>query len=137
MPIKFTKPYTTKEGDQSRTFEEGEVVDFAQEYADAEGELDSSVPPEEVKRRVAQRAAASEQHFISRGVAVREGDEDQPRLAARKQRLAKAEGKAADEGKGEPAQQRQAPAAPARAEPAGQPHVLPRGEQGEAKKPGK
>jgi hypothetical protein len=136
MAIRFTKPYTTKEGpDDSRTFEEGEVVDFLQEYKG--DEPDGSTPDAERERQLTQRARASEQHFISRGVAVREGEEQQTRKGGQRQRSQQAEGgKQAEGGRqeapagrspaGRPAGHADAGAQGKQAEPAGQPHVLPR-----------
>jgi hypothetical protein len=112
MAIRFKKDYTVadehrNDPDNARTFKEGEEVDFLEEYAG-----DESVPEAERAARAAQRAKASEDHFVNRGLAVRVGDEDQPkRKAAAKPQQAQA---ARDQQREQQAQRQQEQAQPQR-----------------------
>jgi hypothetical protein len=85
VAIRFKKDYTVadenrNDQDNARTFKEGEEVDFLDLYSNEEA--DPSVPENERASRAAQRAKASEDHFVNRGLAVRVGDEDQPKRKA-------------------------------------------------------
>jgi hypothetical protein len=94
VAIRFKKDYTVadenrNDQDNARTFKEGEEVDFEALYADETP--DPSVPEADRAIRNAQRARASEDHFVNRGLAVRVGDDDAPkRKAAAKPQQAQA-----------------------------------------------
>jgi hypothetical protein len=115
VAIRFKKDYTVadenrNDQDNARTFKEGEEVDFEALYADETP--DPSVPEADRAIRNAQRAKASEDHFVNRGLAVRVGEEDQPkRKAAAKPQQAQA---ARDQQREQQAQRQQEQPAPQR-----------------------
>lgn len=94
MRVKFTQDYAENrgqklgDGEPPRTYKKDEVVDFTAEYANAEPE--ATVTDVAAWRR--QRAAASARHFINRGVAV--SDDEQQRDAGT--RAARRGGQAAE-----------------------------------------
>jgi hypothetical protein len=116
MPIRFKQDYTVadesrNDQDNARTFKADEEVDFEALYA--EETPDPSVPEADRAVRNAQRAKASEDHFVNRGLAVRVGDEDQPKRKA-KATPQQAQQAARDQQREQQAQRQQEQAAPQR-----------------------
>lgn len=75
MAVKFTQDYTTEEA-KPQTFHKDQTVDFYAHYGE-EDPADPSMSDEDAEKNRRARAAASEQHFVNRGVAVRVESEKQ------------------------------------------------------------
>jgi hypothetical protein len=100
MAIRFKKAVTTK-GDKPQTFKEGDEVDFYELYG---GDEAAGANPEDADRQRRARAAASEQHYLRRGLAEAvEGKEPKTRKGVRAAPEKPAEDGAAEDKGGEKA----------------------------------